>query len=151
MSLLPIPERQTDAMFTHEASSDGYRRAYSTPRSGVSADGMRFYRARKMDCDVYLLKPHCCPGAKARKAPRHIYEDARDGARALASTPEYDATCRLRKKVQMLFAHLKRILRLARLRLRGPNGARDEFLFAATAQKLRRLARLRPRADFKAR
>ena len=44
----------------------------------------------------------------------------------------------------MLFAHLKRILRLARLRLRGPNGARDEFLLAATAQNLRRLARLRP-------
>jgi hypothetical protein len=42
----------------------------------------------------------------------------------------------------MLFAHLKRILRLARLRLRGPNG--DEFLLAATAQNLRRLARLRP-------
>ena len=44
----------------------------------------------------------------------------------------------------MLFAHLKPILRLARLRLRGPNGARDEFLLAATAQNLRRLARLRP-------
>jgi hypothetical protein len=44
----------------------------------------------------------------------------------------------------MLFAHLKRILRLTRLRLRGPNGANDEFLLAATAQNLRRLARLRP-------
>ncbi len=36
----------------------------------------------------------------------------------------------------MLFAHLKRILRLGRLRLRGPCGAKDEFLLAATAQKL---------------
>ena len=44
----------------------------------------------------------------------------------------------------MLFAHLKRILRLGRLRLRGPCGAKDEFLLAATAQNLRRLARLRP-------
>lgn len=43
----------------------------------------------------------------------------------------------------MLFAHLKRILRMARLRLRGPCGARDEFLLAATAQNLRRLAKLR--------
>jgi hypothetical protein len=34
----------------------------------------------------------------------------------------------------MLFAHLKQILRLTRFRLRGPNGARDEFLLAATAQ-----------------
>jgi hypothetical protein len=45
----------------------------------------------------------------------------------------------------MLFAHLKRILKLDRLRLRGPNGARDEFLLAATAQNLRKLAKLAPR------
>ena len=41
---------------------------------------------------------------------------------------------RLRKKIEMLFAHLKRILKLDRLRLRGPNGARDEFILAVTAQ-----------------
>jgi hypothetical protein len=46
----------------------------------------------------------------------------------------------------MLFAHLKRILRLDRLRLRGPTGAKDEFLFAATAQNLRKLAKLIPLA-----
>ena len=44
----------------------------------------------------------------------------------------------------MLFAHLKRILRLGRLRLRGPNGAKDEFLLAATAQNLRKLREARP-------
>jgi hypothetical protein len=43
-----------------------------------------------------------------------------------------------------IFAHLKRILRLDRLRLRGPLGARDEFLLAATAQNLRKLAKLIP-------
>jgi hypothetical protein len=42
----------------------------------------------------------------------------------------------------MLFAHLKRILKLGRLRLRGRRGARDEFTLAAIAQNLRRLARL---------
>jgi len=65
-------------------------------------------------------------------------------ARALAGTPEFEVACRRRKKVEMLFAHLKRILRLGRLRLRGPFGAKDEFLLAATAQNLRRLAKLRP-------
>jgi hypothetical protein len=50
----------------------------------------------------------------------------------------------LRKKVEMLFAHLKRILKLDRLRLRGPNGARDEFLLAVTAQSLSKLAKLIP-------
>lgn len=44
----------------------------------------------------------------------------------------------------MLFAHLKRILKLDRLRLRGPNGAKDEFRLAATAQNLRKLAKLIP-------
>jgi hypothetical protein len=71
--------------------------------------------------------------------------DARDVARAVAATPEYAKACRRRKKVEMLFAHLKRILRLGRLRLRGPNGAKDEFLLAATAQNLRKLAKLIPR------
>ena len=47
----------------------------------------------------------------------------------------------LRKKVEMLFAHLKRILGLGRLQLRGPCGANDEFLLAATAQNLRKLAK----------
>ena len=41
-----------------------------------------------------------------------------------------------------LFAHLKRILRLGRLRLRGPCGAQFEFTLAAIAQNLRRLAKL---------
>jgi hypothetical protein len=50
---------------------------------------------------------------------------------------------------RMLFAHLKRILKLDRLRLRGPNGARDEFLLAATAQNLRKLAKLIPAPNLK--
>jgi hypothetical protein len=68
---------------------------------------------------------------------RSIYEGARDMARQIASSCEGRTARRLRKKVEMLFAHLKRILR-------GPNGARDEFLLAATAQNLRKLAKLIP-------
>jgi hypothetical protein len=73
---------------------------------------------------------------------RSIYEPSRDRARAIARTIEYSISCKLRKKVEMLFAHLKRILGLNRLRLRGPLGARDEFHLAATAQNLRKLAKL---------
>ena len=76
--------------------------------------------------------------------PRSIYEGARDMARQIASSWEGRLARRLRKKVEMLFAHLKRILKLDRLRLRGPNGAHDEFLLAATAQNLRKLAKLIP-------
>jgi hypothetical protein len=64
-------------------------------------------------------------------------------ARDIAETDDYDVSCKLRKKVEMLFAHLKRILRLGRLRLRGPCGTRDEFHLAA-AQNLRKLAKLIP-------
>jgi hypothetical protein len=42
----------------------------------------------------------------------------------------------------MLFAHLKRILKLGRLRLCGRRGAQDEYTLAAIAQNLRRLAKL---------
>jgi hypothetical protein len=41
----------------------------------------------------------------------------------------------------MSFAHLKLILRLDRLRLRGPNAAHDELLLAAIVQNLRRMAK----------
>jgi transposase len=100
------------------------------------------YRASKYHCDVCALKPRCCPKAPARKVPRSIYEGARDMARDIARTDAGLASRRQRKKIEMLFAHLKRILRLDRLRLRGPNGARDEFHLAATAQNLRKLAKL---------
>jgi len=65
-------------------------------------------------------------------------------ARAIRKTPQYKISAKLRKKVEMLFAHLKRILGLGRLRLRGPCGANDEFLLAATAQNLRKLAKIFP-------
>jgi hypothetical protein len=102
------------------------------------------YRASKRDCDICELKPRCCPKMPARKVPRSIYESARDVARGIARTEAYVTSRRERKKIEMLFAHLKRILRLDRLRLRGPYGAHDEFLLAATAQNLRKLAKLIP-------
>jgi hypothetical protein len=120
------------------------RRAFSTPRDGVAKDGAIRYRAAQHDCDACILKPKCCPSMLARKIARSVHEAARDKARAMAKTEAYAVSCRERKKVEMLFAHLKRILRLGRLRLRGPNGAKDEFLLAATAQNLRKLAKLIP-------
>src|SRR5712675_945788 len=91
------------------------------------------YRASKRDCDTCELK-----------VPRSIHENARDVARDIARTEAYVTSRRERKKIEMPFAHLKRILRIDRLRLRGPFGARDEFLLAATAQNLRKLAKLIP-------
>ena len=101
-------------------------------------------RARKPDCDACDLRERCRPGAAGKKLMRSIHEGARDLARDLSRTPAYLTSRRERKKVEMLFAHLKRILKLDRLRLRGPNGARDEFHLAATAQNLRKMAKLLP-------
>ncbi len=72
---------------------------------------------------------------------RSQYENVRDLARAVGQTAAYQRTRRDRKKVEMLFAHMKRILKMDRLRLRGLSGARDEFLLTATAQNLRRMAK----------
>jgi hypothetical protein len=121
-----------------------YWRRMKTPRDGVSEDGFRRYYARQADCAACALKDRCCPNQPRRKIARHVHEAARDAARRIATTDAYVDAIRRRKKVEMLFAHLKRILRLDRLRLRGPNGARDEFLLADTAQNLRKLARLIP-------
>lgn len=100
------------------------------------------YRASKFDCDPCPLKPRCSPNTPCRKIPRDVHEDARDRARSLVGTEPFAHSRRQRKKVEMLFAHLKRNLRFERLRLRGLSGASDEFLLAATVQNLRRLAKL---------
>ena len=141
--------------FAYDHNRDGYlcpagkelrqrQKIYRLPRPFVDENGMMRYRASKLDCDGCSLKPRCCPNTPARKILRSIHEGARDMARDIANTDAYATSRRERKKIEMLFAHLKHILKLDRLRLRGPNGARDEFLLAATAQNLRKLAKLIP-------
>jgi transposase len=143
------------ADFAYDHQADAYlcpagkqlrqrQKVYREPRALVDEDGLMRYRASKFDCDPCSLKPRCCPNAPARKIPRSIYEGARDMARDIAKTEAYVTSRRERKKIEMLFAHLKRILKLDRLRLRGPHGARDEFHLAAAAQNLRKLAKLIP-------
>ena len=107
------------------------------------------YRASVNDCRPCELKPKCCANMVARKIDRSPHEPARDLARAIGKTEAYRQSRRERKKVEILFAHLKRILKFGQLRLRGPSGAHDEFLLAATAQNLRRMAKklLQPKQD----
>lgn len=137
--------------FTYDHAGDIYYcpggKMLTTTGSLLDGTTLR-YRASKYDCQACCLKPRCCPKEPARYVPRSIHEGARDMARHIARSWEGRVSRRLRKKVEMLFAHLKRILKLDRLRLRGPNGARDEFLMAATAQNLRKLAKLVPAPSF---
>ena len=81
------------------------------------------YRGSTRDCASCPLKARCCPNAPVRKVPRSIYERARDVARSLAGTEAFEQSRHERKRIEMRFAHLKRILRLGRLRLRGPRRA----------------------------
>ena len=103
------------------------------------------YRASKNDCSICALKPNCTT-AVMRKVTRDLDEDVRDRVRALANTQAFEQSHRERKKVEMRFAYMKRILRLDRFRLRGLSGVRDEVLLTATAQNLRRLVKLLSRA-----
>jgi transposase len=144
--------REDGSLSRQDFTFDKDRNVYVCPQgkllhtTGRIHDGETvLYRARTSDCGRCPLKSKCCPKAPERKIPRSIYEDARDAARALADTEAFERSRQDRKRVEMLFAHLKRILRLNRLRLRGPCGAQDEFTLAAIAQNLRRLAKLVPR------
>src|SRR5260370_28808880 len=75
-----------------------------------------------------------------RRVTRDVNEDARDIARTLMATPEYEKSRDERKKVELRFAHLKTHHRFDRMRLRGLTGARDEFHLAAILQNLKTLA-----------
>lgn len=117
------------------------RRQFTTPRTRITKADTMIFRASQADCSICVRKQECCPNTPLRKIARSIHEEARDVARSIAQTPAYSQSRRQRKKVEVLFAHLKRIMKLDRLRLRGLNGAHDEFLLAATAQNLRRMAK----------
>ena len=119
-------------------------RTFSQRRSKVTKANTIIYRSSRGDCGTCPLKSKCCPNTPTRKIARSIHEAARDVARRISTTPQYIVSRCERKKVEMLFAHLKRIMKLDRLRLRGLSGATDEFTIAALVQNLRRMAKLLP-------
>ncbi|PBJ02450.1 hypothetical protein BSF40_49410 [Pseudomonas sp. ACN5] len=116
-------------------------RDFKNERSHVTKANTIIFRSRQTDCTTCPMKAKCCPNTALRKIARSVHESARDVARRIAATPAYQRSRHERKKVEMLFAHLKRILKLDRLRLRGMSGATDEFTLAAAVQNLRRMAK----------
>jgi transposase len=117
-------------------------RPFKNIRTHITKADTIIYRSSQKDCAACSMKERCCPNIPNRKIARSIHERARDVARHIATTPEYQRSRCERKKVEMLFAHLKSILKLDRLRLRGLSGANDEFTLAAAVQNLRRMAKL---------
>ena len=111
--------------FTWETEADRYvcpggkplgrnLRKFEKKRTGVTKANTIIYRASKVDCEPCPLKARCCAKEPARKIHRSIHENARDLARALATTEAYAQSRNNRKKVEMLFAHLKKIMRFER-------------------------------------
>jgi transposase len=146
---IPVWERyeRADGMFPRtDFAYDAARDLYTCPNgcplktSGTVHDGrVRNYLSHPGDCRACELKARCTR-APFRKIARDINEEARDLARSLKGTPEFEQSSNQRKKVEMRFAHLKVHHRFERMRLRGLTGARDEFHLAAIVQNLKTLA-----------
>ena len=150
---IPVLDRkkQTDGKLTRDFFDyDADRDAYICPqghdltlKSINRQTRVKRYKAKLGHCRECPIRD-LCTDAPTRSLVRHLDEKAREAARALADTEAFHEARRKRKKVEMLFAHLKRWQKLTRLRLRGLSGANEEFLLAATAQNLKRLAKLAP-------
>ena len=140
-------QRQDGTFSRADFTFDKERNVYVCPADKLLAttgrihdDRTVLYRASTHDCGPCPLKPKCCPKLPWRKVPRDVNEEARDQARALMGTPEFEKSRDERKRVEMRFAHLKTHHRFERMRLRGLSGARDEFHLAAIVQNLKTLA-----------
>jgi hypothetical protein len=146
---IPVWERYppADGMFSRsDFAYDAERDVYICPNgrllktTGTIHDGrVRNYLSHPGECRVCTFKERCTR-APFKKIARDINEDARDYARSLKGTPEFERSSNERKKVEMRFAHLKVHHAFERMRLRGLTGARDEFHLSAIVQNLKTLA-----------
>jgi IS5 family transposase len=150
---IPVLDRQhqTDGLLPREAFTfDSEKNHYVCPqgkllkhRTARTDVPIHIYRATASDCKSCPIRQQCTRSAQ-RSLSVPFDENARQEAIALQNTEPYLHSRRLRRKVEMLFAHMKQHFRFTRLKLRGLAGAAEEFLLVATVQNLRRLVRLRP-------
>ena len=139
--------RQRDDFFTRDAFRyDRKANVYHCPndklltyRGTVQASQVRAYRSRPADCPACALKPQCTT-ARQRAVTRLVTEDARDQVRAVSGIEASIRARQRRKRIDRVFGHLKRNLNLRSLKLRGLEGAAEEFTMAAAAYNLQLLA-----------
>jgi transposase len=150
---IPVLDRQhqTSGLLPREAFTfDPERNVFVCPQGKILKHTMAIeetrihsYRALESDCRDCPIKAQCTRGTK-RVLSVPFDQAVRQEAIALQNTEAYQRSRRRRKKVEMLFAHMKQQFRFRRLKLRGLAGATEEFLMMATVQNLRRLIRMRP-------
>ena len=139
--------RQRNDFFTRDAFRyDRKANVYHCPndklltyRGTVQASQVRAYRSRPADCAACALKPMCTT-ARWRAVTRLVTEDARTQVRALSGTEASIRARQRRKRIERVFGHLKCNLNLRSLKLRGREGAAEEFTMAAAAYNLQLLA-----------
>ena len=144
-------QQQTDGLLPREVFTfDPDKNHYTCPQNKIlkhctaRADSpIHIYRATSADCKSCPIRQQCTRG-KQRSLSVPSDESTRLEVMALKNTEAFQHSRHLRKKVEMLFAHMKQQFRFTRLKLRGLAGAAEEFLLVATVQNLRRLVRLRP-------
>lgn len=123
--------------FQYDANRDSYTclEGHEMPLRRIKEDArVKGYYASKETCGACPIRK-ACTDAPFRTVTRHMDEEARQTVRDLKHTSAYEESRRRRKKVEMLFAHLKRHLGLRRLRLRGLKGANQEFLLASQPRR----------------
>jgi len=152
---IPVLDRQgqgpSGGLFPREAFTfDPERNVFICPngkllkhRMAVEATRIHIYRPTVKTCEACPIRSQCTRGLmRTLSVP---FDDAvRQQVIALQDTPAFLRSRLLRRKVEMLFGHMKRHFRFTRLKLRGLSGATEEFLMMATVQNLRRLIRMRP-------
>src|SRR5260370_11830064 len=135
------PARAATFDMIRPATSTTARAESGSERAAPCTRARRFCIVRASSTAMYARLNRSAVQKNHRARSRATYMST-PGTRSFAGTEGFETSRRERKKIEMRFAHLKRILKLGRLRLRGPRGAQDEFVLAAIAQNLRRLASL---------
>ena len=129
--------------FVFESDINAYRCSAGnllTYRGIGRASRVYTYNASPKDCAVCHLKARCTTG-RGRRLVVNFDEPARQRAQHLSGTEAYWRSWLERKKVEVLFAELKNVIKLRRFRLRRHRHISEQTLMAATAQNIRRLIR----------
>jgi transposase len=132
------PER-----FTYQPESNSYRCPAGEQLNYVGLNvrnRAHAYIGSGKRCGACSQKAQCTSG-RYKYLAIHMDETARQRARELVNTPEFAKAQRERKKVEAMFAELKNVIGLRRLRLRRMKFVREQFFLAAVAQNIKRLVR----------
>lgn len=130
--------------FHYDAETDQYRcpQGKTLRYWGIHKHSKQYvYRASPKDCRKCPVKEQCTR-ATYRSVSYHIYEDDIELARKLTKTRGYRISQRLRKRIEELFGEAKECMGLRRMKFRCALFVREQVLFTAAAQNIKRMVRL---------